>query len=76
MGAVVAVLRSELGTGSGGAVVQARKRLNPLDHEVREGEANLLVRFAWLVVAQRRQRRAAELAAAATAKQRTKKKPW
>jgi hypothetical protein len=57
----VAVLRPELGTGSGGAVVRARKRLNPLDHEVREGEANLLVRFAWLVAAQRRQQRAAEL---------------
>jgi hypothetical protein len=56
----VRVARSpELGTGSGGAVVRARKRLNQLDHEVHEGEANLLVRFAWLVVAQRRQRRAA-----------------
>jgi hypothetical protein len=46
-----------------------------LEHEVREGEANLLVQFAWLVVAQWRQRRAAELAAAAVAKQKTKKKP-
>jgi hypothetical protein len=32
-----------------------------LDHEVREGEANVTVRFAWLVAAQRRLRRAAEL---------------
>jgi hypothetical protein len=28
---------------------------------MREGEANMMVWFAWLVVAQRRQRRAAEL---------------
>jgi hypothetical protein len=57
----VVVLRPELGTRSGGAVVQARKRLNPLDHEVREGEAKLLVRFTWLVAAQQRQQRVAEL---------------
>jgi hypothetical protein len=57
----VAVLQPKLGTGSGGAVVRARKRLSPLDHEEREGEANLMVRFAWLVVAQRRQQGAAEL---------------
>jgi hypothetical protein len=38
-----------------------RKRLEQLDHEVHEGEANVTVRFAWLVAAQRRQQRAAEL---------------
>jgi hypothetical protein len=38
-----------------------RKGLEQLDHEVREGEANVTVRFAWLVAAQRRQQRAAEL---------------
>jgi hypothetical protein len=32
-----------------------------LDHEVREGEANVTVWFGWLVAAQRRQQRAAEL---------------
>jgi hypothetical protein len=44
-----------------------------LDHEVREGEANWLVRFLWLVAAQQRRRRAAEVAAVAMAKERTKK---
>jgi hypothetical protein len=28
---------------------------------MRKGEANMMMRFAWLVAAQRRQRRAAEL---------------
>jgi hypothetical protein len=42
---------------------------------MREGEANVMVQFAWLVVAQRRQQRAAELAAAAVAKQRKTKMP-
>jgi hypothetical protein len=36
-----------------------------LDQEVREGEANVMIWFAWLVAAQRWQQRAAELAAAA-----------
>jgi hypothetical protein len=45
-----------LDTGSGGAVVRARKWLNQLDHKVREGEVNLLVRIVWLVVAQQRWR--------------------
>jgi hypothetical protein len=40
-----------LGTGDGGAAVQARKRLAQVDHEVREDEANVMVRFAWLVAA-------------------------
>jgi hypothetical protein len=50
-----------LGTGNGGAAIWARKRLEQLDHEVHEGEANVTVQFAWLVAAQRRQRRATEL---------------
>jgi hypothetical protein len=50
-----------LGTGNGGVAIWARKRLELLDHEVREGEANVTVRFAWLVAAQRRRQRAAEL---------------
>jgi hypothetical protein len=41
----------ELGTGNGGAAVRARKRLVQLDHEVRKSEANVMVRFTWLVVA-------------------------
>jgi hypothetical protein len=32
-----------------------------VDQEMREGEANVMTWFAWLVAAQRRQRRAAEL---------------
>jgi hypothetical protein len=42
---------------------------------MREGEANMMVRFEWLVAAQRWQQRAAELAAAAVAKQRKTKTP-
>jgi hypothetical protein len=42
-------------------VIWAKKGLEQLDQEVREGEANVMMRFAWLVAAQRRQRRAVEL---------------
>jgi hypothetical protein len=51
---MVAVLRPELGTGTGGAVVRARKRLAQVVHEVREDEANVMVHFAWLEVARQR----------------------
>jgi hypothetical protein len=47
--------------GNGGAAIWTRKMLEQLDHEVREGEANVTVWFAWLVAAQWRQQRAAKL---------------
>jgi hypothetical protein len=53
-GHVRAARSLELGTRNGGVAIWARKRLEQLDHEVREGEANVTVWFAWLVAAQRR----------------------
>jgi hypothetical protein len=43
----VAVLRPELGTGAGGAAIRARKKLAQVVHAMREGEAIMLVWFAW-----------------------------
>jgi hypothetical protein len=50
-GHVRAARSPELSTGDGGAVVRARKRLAQVDQQTREGEASLLVRFAWPVAA-------------------------
>jgi hypothetical protein len=47
----MAVLRPELGTGAGGAEARVRKQLIQVVHEVREGEAISLVRFAWPMAA-------------------------
>jgi hypothetical protein len=54
--AVVAVLRPELGMGTGGCGDSGEIGLAQVVHEVREGEANLLVQFAWLEGARRWQR--------------------
>jgi hypothetical protein len=57
----MAVLRPELGTGAGGCGDLGGVKLARVVHEVREDEAELMVQLAWLEVARRRQRRAAEL---------------
>jgi hypothetical protein len=53
----------------------ARKGLEQLDYEVREGEVNVTVWFAWLVAAQRRQQRAAELSGGGGGKTKRKSAP-
>jgi hypothetical protein len=50
-----------VGHGSGGCGDLGGVKLARVVHEVREDEAELMVRLAWLEVARRRQRRAAEL---------------
>jgi hypothetical protein len=57
----MAVLRPELGTGTGGCGDSGEIRLAQVVHAMREDEANMKARFAWLEVARRWQRRAAEL---------------